>query len=99
MVNELVFLFSADADIQSAFELHENNGAGRGELFLRKLDDALSQLRAFPESGPRYCKEHRRLRVSGSPYGIFYRVIGRRIILAHLLDLRQDPEVIRRKLG
>jgi plasmid stabilization system protein ParE len=98
-VNELVFLFSADADIQSAFELHEGRGAGRGEFFLRKLDGALGQLRTFPKSGPRYAKEHRRLRVPRFHYALFYRVIGRRVIFAHLLDLRQDPEVIRRKLG
>ena len=98
-MNELVFLFSAEADIQSAFELYEDRQGGRGEIFLRQLDGALGQLRTFPESGPRYAKEYRRPRVLGSPYGIFYRVIGRRIIFAHLLDLRQDPEVIRRKLG
>jgi plasmid stabilization system protein ParE len=98
-VNELVFLFSADDDIQAAFEHHENSGVGRGELFLRKLDGALGQLRTFPESGPRYFQEHRRLRVPGSHYGIFYQLVGRRVIFAHLLDLRQDPEVIRRKLG
>ena len=48
-VSELVVLFSADADIQTAFEFHEGFQAGRGEVFMRDLDVAFGQLRTFPE--------------------------------------------------
>lgn len=44
-MSELVFLFSADADIQTAFEFCEACQAGRGEVFMRYLDAAFGRLR------------------------------------------------------
>jgi hypothetical protein len=32
------------------------------------------------------------------PYGIFYQVQATRLVVAAIVDLRQDPEAIRRKL-
>jgi hypothetical protein len=32
------------------------------------------------------------------PYGIFYEVQPKRIVIGAILDLRQDPETIRKKL-
>jgi plasmid stabilization system protein ParE len=98
-VSELVFLLSADADIQAGFEYYEAFQARRGEVFLRHLDVAFGQLRAFPEIAPLFHQSYRRLLVHGFPYGIFYTIEGRRIIVAGVMDLRQDPESIRRRLS
>jgi len=97
-VSELVFLFSADADIQTAYEFYEAFQEGRGEVFMRHLDVALGRLRTFPEIAAPFYEAHRRLLVHGFPYGVFYTVEGRRIIIAGVMDLRQDPEMIRRSL-
>ena len=97
-MSELVFLFAADADIQAAYEFYEAYQTGRGELFMRHLDVALGRLRTFPELAPPFHEAHRRLLVHGFPYGIFYTMEGRRIIVAGIMDLRQDPETIRRRL-
>ncbi len=97
-MNELVLLFSADADIQAAYEFYEAFQAGRGAVFMRHLDAAFGQLRAFPESAPVFHQSHRRLLMHGFPYGIFYTLEGRRIVVSGVTDLRQDPEVIRRRL-
>ena len=51
-MSELVFLFSADADIQTAYEFYEAYQEGRGEVFMRHLDVALGRLRTFPEIAP-----------------------------------------------
>ena len=97
-MSELVFLFSADADIQTAYEFYEAYQEGRGEVFMRHLDAALERLHIFPEIAPPIHEGHRRLLVHGFPYGVFYTLEGRRIIIAGVIDLRQDPEVIRRRL-
>ena len=97
-MSELVFLFSADADIQTAYEFYEAYQEGRGEVFMRHLDVALGRLRIFPEIAPPIHEGHRRLLVHGFPYGVFYTLEGRRIIIAGVMDLRQDPEIIRRRL-
>jgi plasmid stabilization system protein ParE len=97
-VSELVFLFSADADIQTAFEFYEAFQAGRGEVFMRHLDVAFGQLRVLPEIAPVFHESYRRLLVHGFPYGIFYTIAGGRIIISGVMDLRQDPDTIRQRL-
>ena len=97
-MSELVFLFSADTDIQTAYEFYEAYQEGRGEVFMRHLDVAIGRLRAYPELAAPFHETHRRLLVHGFPYGVFYTIEGRRIIIAGVMDLRQDPETIRKRL-
>jgi hypothetical protein len=44
-MRELVFLLSADADIQEAYEYYEDYQEGRGALFISHLDVAFTHLR------------------------------------------------------
>ncbi len=97
-MSELVFLLSADIDIQDAYEFHEAYQEGRGTLFLRHLDAAFGQLRNFPESGPIVHGNYRRLLVLGYPYGIFYVVEPRGVVISAVMDNRQDPDRIVRRL-
>jgi len=97
-VSDLVFLLSADVDIQTGYEFYEAVQAGRGEVFMRHLDVAFGQLRTFPEIAPVFRNSCRRFLVHGFPYGIFYSLEGRRIIVFGVMDLRQDPDIILRRL-
>jgi toxin ParE1/3/4 len=97
-VTDLVFLLSADTDIQSAYEFYESYQEGRGRIFMRHLDLAFGRLRAFPEIAPVFHEPYRRLLVHGFPYGIFYTIEGKRIIVSGVMDLRQDPNSIRQRL-
>ena len=96
---ELVFLLSADIEIQRAYESYENYQTGRGVVFMEHLDVAFSHLRQFPEIGPTFHRNYRRLLVPGFPYGIFYAIEGTRIIVAWVMDLRQDPKTMLRRLS
>jgi hypothetical protein len=97
-MSELVFLLSAETDIQTAYEFYDEYQSGRGEIFLWYLDAALGRLRKFPELAPSFRAAYRRLLVENFPYGIFYTLEGGRIIVMGVMDLRQSPEVIRRRL-
>ena len=90
-MSELVFLLSADTDIQSAFEFYERYQEGLGEVFMRHLDLALGHLCANPALAPVFHGTYRRLLVHGFPFGVFYTIEGRRIIIAGVMDLRQAP--------
>lgn len=94
----LILLLQADQDIQTAFNRYEEFQAGRGEIFLRHLDAALTLLRQHPELAPVYAGRYRRLLVRDFPYGIFYVIQPTRIVVSAILDLRQNPEAIRRKV-
>lgn len=54
-------------------------------------------LQRHPHIGRLYAEDRRRFLVSNFPFGIFYSVTARRIIISTVLDLRQDPERIRER--
>lgn len=97
-MKELILLWQADSDIQAAFNRYQEYQAGRGELFLRHLDLAFTLLRQNPEMGRVYARPYRRLLIRDFPYAIFYQADTRRIVVAAISDLRQDPQTIRKKL-
>jgi plasmid stabilization system protein ParE len=97
-MTDLILLLQADHDIQSAFNRYEEFQAGRGEVFIRHLDAALTLVRQHPELAPVYGGRYRRMLIRNFPFGIFYEVLPQRIVVGAILDLRQDPETIRRKL-
>lgn len=98
-MTELILLWRAENDIQSAFNRYEEIQEGRGQVFLHQLDIAIGALRLHPELGPVYVESYRRFLIREFPYGIFYQLQKTRIIVAGVFDLRQDPRVIRRKLS
>lgn len=95
---ELILLLQADVDVQTAFDRYEAYQPGRGEIFLRQLDVALALLRRHPELAPVYAGPYRRMLMRDFPYGIFYSMQPTRVIVAAIMDLRQDPLTSRRKL-
>jgi plasmid stabilization system protein ParE len=97
-VTDLILLLQADLDIQAAFERYEGYQLGRGEVFMRQLDAALALLRHHPEMAPVYAGSYRRMLIRDFPYGIFYQPQPTRLIIAAIMDLRQDPQTVRRKL-
>jgi hypothetical protein len=62
------------------------------------LDIALTLLRHHPEIAPVYAGPYRRMLIRDFPYGIFYQYQPTRLIVAAIMDLRQDPKTIRKKL-
>ena len=71
-MNDLIVLLQAETDIQAAFNRYEEFQEGRGEVFLRHLDAALTLLRSHPEAAPQYGGAYRRMLIRDFPYGIFY---------------------------
>lgn len=96
---EIIALLSADFDIQRAYDYYEDCREGLGTIFMHRLDEAFGQLRVFPESGPIVHGDYRRLLVPGFPFGIFYTVESRGVVVAGVMDTRQDSEAILRRLN
>ena len=95
---DLILLLQADLDIQIAFSRYEEVQTGRGEVFMQRLEAALTLLRTHPEIAPVYAGPYRRMLIHDFPYGIFYQAQPNRIVVAAIVDLRQDPTTIRSKL-
>lgn len=90
-IEEHFFSSGADADFQRLYERY-------GDFFYDAVDRAIAQLRRFPESAPVYDDPVRRLVIQGTPLGVFYGVHGTRLAIIAILDLRQDPVAISRRL-
>ena len=95
---ESIFLLGAEIDLQQAFDYYEDLQEGRGDHLLGQLKLALGIVQRHPLIAPAYHGCYRRMLVRDFPLGIFYVVEPKRIIVAALLDLRQDPRSIRKRL-
>ena len=97
---EVIRLAGAEADIQAAYERLEDVREGAEDRwFLRELDRCASLVARYPSIGRRHRGPFRKLLVSGYPYGVFYAVQPSRVVIVAVLDLRQDPEAIDKRLG
>jgi plasmid stabilization system protein ParE len=94
----LVFLLGAELDIQRAYSRLENHAEGRGDALSQHLDEAFARIAANPLMAPLHYESYRRLVLRKFPLGVFYVLESDRIVIHALLDLRQDPEGIRRRL-
>jgi toxin ParE1/3/4 len=94
----VVFLSGADADLQSAFNQFEDYHEGFSVEFMQAVEAHLSRAAKFPLLAPIYVGKVRRLILRGFPYGVFYEPQATRIIVVAILDLRQDPQYIQRRL-
>jgi plasmid stabilization system protein ParE len=97
-VIEVLFLAGADADVQAAYERRESLREGAGERLLRELDRCAGLLARYPRIGRPHRGVHRKLLVPDHPYGVFYAVEPSRVVIVAVLDLRQDPEAIEKRL-
>jgi plasmid stabilization system protein ParE len=95
---ELILLLQADLDVQAVFGRYEEYQVGRGEVFMRQLDAAFTLLRQHPEIAPVYKMPYRRMLLKNFPYGIFYQTQPKRLVVAAILDLRQNPTTLRQRL-
>jgi plasmid stabilization system protein ParE len=95
---EIIVLLAAELDIQAAFNRFEEYKEGFGIKFIQELELAYEYLSRHPRIGRLYANNRRRFLIPNFPFGIFYAVEGDRIVISAILDLRQDPERIRKRL-
>jgi len=93
------YLLSADLDVQVIYNTLDKWCEGQGDLFLDALEEVTALLETFPYSGRLHFDDYRRIVMRQFPYGIFYVVESNRIMIHAVLNLRQSPEAIRRRLS
>ncbi len=96
-MGELVWTLIAIEDLQNAFEKLEDSRPGAGEEFVMNTEARLQLLKRFPRMNRLYFSPFRKLRLVGN-YGLFYVIETRGIVIHAVVDLRQDPSGLRRRL-
>jgi plasmid stabilization system protein ParE len=81
----------AEADLAEAKRWYEERREGLGADFVLCVEEALEKVRRNPEVYPIIYKNVRRATVRRFPYGVFYRVVVRQIIVLGVFHGRRDP--------
>ena len=88
----------AQADVLAGARYYESERPGLGIAFLDEIEHAISQIRETPLLFTVVDGPVRRVLLRRFPFGLFYEPGERDTVLA-VVDLRQDPETVRRAYG
>ena len=89
----------AELDLFDTFDYYGKQSFGLGGEFIRCVDAKLEFIVRHPKACPEMYKDFRRGLISRFPFGIYYKIEGKRIVVFAILDLRQDPESIQSRLA
>ena len=94
----VVVLAEAAADVESSWEFYDRQDDGLGAYFVGCVLQDLHRLEALHGTHPVH---HGLMRMLSErfPFGIYYRETDDAIEVLAILDLRRDPERIRREVG
>jgi plasmid stabilization system protein ParE len=95
---KIVVLPSARDDLGDGSSFYERQGEGLGDYFLESLFSDIESLRIFAGI---HLKVHGYYRLLSKrfPYAIYYHSSNETIRIVAVLDCRQDPDAIRRRLS
>jgi plasmid stabilization system protein ParE len=86
-------------DLNDGFLFYEAQQAGLGDYFATCLRADIEGLRVYAGIHPVVYGDYHRLLSRVFPYGIFYTLEGDSAVVWAVIDLRRDPEWIRRRLN
>jgi plasmid stabilization system protein ParE len=89
---KIAFLPAAQAELDDAFSWYEEQAVGLGYEFLGELDQSLRLISTYPLIQPQINMKIRRCLVNRFPYGIFYGVAHKTIIVVAVAHLKRRPE-------
>ncbi len=86
-------------DLNDGFRFYEAQGAGLGDYFAASLKADIENLKTSADVHRVVFEDYQRVLSRVFPYGIFYTLESDNVTIWAILDLRRDPEWIRRQLA
>lgn len=96
---EISILPSAQEDLESGYWFYEAQAERLGTYFLDSLISDIESLHLFAGIHPRPLENFFRTLSKRFPFAIYYDVQGSAVLVVAILDCRQDPASIRKRLG
>ena len=93
MALPVVYRRQVGLDLASGFGYYEEQSKRLGEEFLGAVDSSFGAIERYPEMFARIHGEVRRALVSRFPYGIFYRIESKRVVVLAVLHTARDPKI------
>jgi hypothetical protein len=97
-LKQVVVLADAAEDLEAARDFYNAHESGVGEYFVDSLLTDIENLGLFSGIHPWHFNFHRML-ASRFPFGIYYQEHDDKIQVFAVLDLRRNPNWIRKELG
>jgi plasmid stabilization system protein ParE len=97
-VKQVAVLTEAAADIEAGWSFYERQESGLGSYFVRSILQDLHRLESLYGAHPMHYGLMRMLS-ERFPFGIYYREADDAIEVLAILDLRRDPDRIRRDVN
>ena len=94
---QVKILEPAEEDLETAYLFYERQSRGLGAYFLDSIYSDIDSLVFFAGIHPQVFGYHRLL-AKRFPYAIYYRVNDNTVIVTAILDCRQNPVQIRKRL-
>lgn len=91
MSYSLTIRSEAEADLADAKTWYEQRRKGLSEDFLLCIEESLAKIRRNPEMFEVLYKDVRRAVVRRFPYGVFFRMLGKQVIVLGVFHARRDP--------
>ena len=95
---KIVVLPSAHSDLLDGIDFYERQGEGLGDYFLESLLSDIDSLRLYAGIHMKVLGYHRLLS-KRFPYAVYYNSENEIVRVWAVLDCRQDPVTIRRRLS
>ncbi len=92
-MKQIIFIRSeAEQDLKEAYAWYETQMPGLGADFLLHVDAQLKSIHRYPLQNPVVHQEVRRCLIRRFPYGIFYIVEDKRIVVLAVFHAKRDPK-------
>ena len=93
MALPVVYRRQVGRDLAAGFGYYEGQTEGLGERFLAAVDSVFDAIERYPQMFAQVHGEVRRALVSRFPYGVFYRIEAKRVVVLAVLHTARDPRL------
>ncbi len=98
MTYAIRFLPEVEEDVIAGYVWYETKSPGLGEEFLRMFYAYAGEIPRNPLRYPKVYREFRRRLLRRFPYGLYFRIEDKQIIVFGIFHCARDPHTIRTKL-
>lgn len=81
----------AEADLRESYQWYEARGEGLGSSFLVSVEATLNSIQRYPQAYPKVYKNVRRSLIRRFPFGIFYIIRRKKIIVFAVFHGKRNP--------
>ena len=92
------FLSPAQSDLAHAMEYYDRASPGLGVEFLTEVEMTVQRIVLNPEAWTKVSAYSRRCRMRRFPYGVFYSIHDREVVISGVMDLRRHPDSWRTRI-